>query len=880
MDSYTFNLKQELVSKMFTSVTQSGATNTMVHANNAMHNVIIANSNTQVKAISDGFSADADIGKFLERKVKIHSAVWEVGGNLAEEIRPWDLFLNNSAVQDKIANFYLLQGELEVTMLVNGTPFHAGMILGSYRYLYGNSAVSTTGGDTQIVTRSQRPHIWMNVSTNRSGCLCLPFLCPTAYLSLGDSTISASDLGKLNIDSVQPLLQLNAGTDRVTISVFARLINSKLTAPTQRNVTISGESKLDLSKYFLSETQSKPSPQKDDEYGKEGVVSGPASAIASYAGYFTDIPYIGPFATATQMGASAVSGIAKLFGYSKPVVLDNIRYMQNLPISNLALTEGEDTSQKLTVTGKQELCIDPATVGLDGTDELSLSYMTECETYITKFDWPVAAVQNEYIFSMDVDPMMERRIGGVGYTQLIPTSLSFASRMFSEWSGSLEFRFQVIASQYHRGRIGIIYDPYGSSGTDPYNVSFNTIMDLEEARDVTVTVKWQNDRPYLFCDDSILRTTAANGFYTTTTPGSRTVNRDNSNGVLYVQVINELVVPDAITKATVMVSVKAGKDFELVNPRGDAMQVFPYVYVAQSGGSKFNVDDYFKSETQSGEASNTEVVPQDENAPEGTDPIEITSNVVTSMPEKPLMYYGERITSLRQLLKRYCNYRTIHLTDNTFTTLMAITWVLKAFPTTGGFDVDGDDLTASATPYWYCASNYLSYLKYYYAGWRGSIRYKFTPMTRLKSLSATRYAGDGGRRASSRLRPETANGQVTLTDTNSISNIAYKGLKNNDYGTAGEALTQCRTKDGLEVEIPYQIPLRFSVTNKKYNASGQNTVENGYPGGSAFWLRAITEETNPKIDMETFVAAGEDFTFFGRVGAPVLYDYTPPSPDP
>lgn len=842
----------------------AGATTSMMHSDNSMHSLIISSTSSAVPAISDGQSDDADIGKFLERKVKIHSQTWSVGADFAATISPWALYLNNAAVLNKLANYNLLHADMEITILINGTSFHVGMLLASYSYMNTFNEVVTIGGDTQFVTRSQRPHCWINASTEKSGCICVPFFVPTPYLSLVDPTFDAASIGTLHIGSLEALQQINAGTDLISVTVFAQLKNVQLTAPTQGLVAISGPQDPDFD-FILYESQAKKK-SKDEYKEKDGIISSTASAIADYAGYFKNIPYIGKLATATQIGATAMGGIARLFGYSKPTNLSDVSLMRNMPVSSLALTEGADSSQKLTVTGKQEITLDPSTVGFDGTDELTILSFAQTESYLTKFSWPVTAVQDDYLFAIDVHPMIERRSAFVfGGAQIIPTALSFVSRPFAEWSGSIRFRFQVVASQFHKGRLGIIYDPHGPSGTDPYNVTFNTIIDLADVRDVTFEVKWQNDRPYLNCKNSLIDT-----FWTTTNPQTRTTDRSSANGVLYVQVLNDLVVPDAVTPATILVSVSAGDDFELVNPHGGAMQVFPYPPVAVAGPR-----DIWDLEYES-QASADEVTPVEENSPEGENIQEITTNVQIHAPQKSLIYYGERIVSIRQLIKRYCLWRTIG-NDPTTAAGERYVYAMKAFPTTGGYDPDAIDTTfVGSTPYWYCQNTYLTYFKYFFAGWRGSIRYKFLPLTDVQALRVEQTAGESLRKGASTFRPIYTSFLPTSTNPKEWAQIAGIG---GFYSASGSAATQNRTMDSLEVEIPYQVPLRFSLTQKKFNADSTNSLENGTPGGSAFHIVAYTAPT-PKFGMDAYVAAGEDFNFFGKVGAPVMYRHSGSGPFP
>jgi hypothetical protein len=845
---------------MFHLETQSSnGTITTVHASNSMHSTIEGDNGSRILATDDGFSADADIGKFLSRKVKIATYQWAVGAHLAYNFAPWNLFLANAAVANKLQNYQLIKGDLKLTFYVNGTPFHLGMLMVSYNYLGAGSAVVTIGGDTQLVTRSQRPHLYLNVSTNKSGCLCLPFFLPTNYLSLTSPLFNSAGIGTLNLDSFAALAQINAGTDTVTITVFAEMLNVKLTGPTMVAVSLAGPTTIPFD-MFVVEPQS-------DEYDNTGVISGPASAVADFAGKLTNVPVIAPFALATQIGATATGNIARLFGYSKPVQIADVQPMRNYPVSSLALVEGADTSQKLTMTGKAELSIDPNISELDSTDELSMEYIVTKESYITQFSWDVTDLVDTTLFAMDVDPMAERRAAVSGGYQIIPTALSFASRPFSAWSGTLKYRFQVIASQYHRGRISIIYDPTGPLTGDPYNTTFNSIIDLEDARDFTMEVKWQQDRAYCFISTDNTRT-----FYTQTAPQTRTSTRDTCNGIFYVRVVNELVVPDGTTGATILVSISAGDDFELVNPKGSSLAVETFAPVAQAltlGSSMF---DLFNIVPQS---SSTEITPEGENAPEQeTQTLELTTSVRTSPMEKPLMFYGERFVSFRQLLKRYTFFRALSYSSGAASQIFS-SMHLRQMPAMPGFDPNGPDLTAALTPYTYVGNCYINYLKLAYAGWKGSIRWKFLPVSSVKTMSVSRNTGDEERK----LDVDYAYDAIyayAVGATNAF--VAGNRLFTREMTGGGAAITQCRTQDALEVEIPYTTNLRFSKTHGDYLKVNTNSLANGYPGGDTF---RFFYDSAPGVALsliDTYVAAGEDFTLHGWVGAPVMYSSgTPPA---
>jgi len=57
-------------------------------------------------------NSDSDLGNFLERPTRIAEYQWAVSSPLFERLNPWQLFLNDPRVAEKIANFELYRSKL------------------------------------------------------------------------------------------------------------------------------------------------------------------------------------------------------------------------------------------------------------------------------------------------------------------------------------------------------------------------------------------------------------------------------------------------------------------------------------------------------------------------------------------------------------------------------------------------------------------------------------------------------------------------------------------------------------------------------------------------------------------------------------------------
>lgn len=812
-----------------------------------------------------GFSEDASISDFLSRPVKIASHVWAVGGDLSAVQDPWIAFIANPAVSDKLNNYKLLRGNLKLTVYVNGTPQHAGLAMLSYSFMSKSNEFVTIGGDTQLVTYSQRPRLFIVPQVNKGGCLCIPFMFPENYIDLQEASNTP---GQYHLSSFAPLKQNNSGTNPVTVTVFAHLTDVVLTAPTTKAAALSAEG-LDRSyiwdvEPFNDEHVKKPKKKrsvkkvKKDEYHDDGPVSSIASAVAKAAGELERVPVIGPFAVATSMAADAVGGIASFFGFSKPAQIGDIGRMINTPVGDMALSDGKDTSAKMSLTAKQEITIDPRTFGMDGEDCLSLKYWASKESYITKFDFTNAQLVDQYIFAIAVTPSLYRLDSVTFGDRVIPTAIDHISRPFEFWSGTLEFRFIFIASQFHRGRLAIIYDPSGSPGTvDPYNTTYSTIVDLSEGRDVTISVPWMQAKPYKKVDQTY--TTPTN--YTVSSPGAFATDQF-SNGVLYVRVLNDLNSPDNVTDVTCCVFVRGGDDFEVANPNGSGIQDITYAVPTSTD----NVDssyiwdvEPFNEEQERDTAKDSEAAPEIQE-----ETIVKLGTSLTYDDMKALVFFGEAFTSIRQLMKRFTYYRYQKMDDATSANAYRLYYQnMPSMPYYFGPDAtDGIDTIAGGAGF-NTGTTFMQYFSQAYAGWRGGIRYKMVP-TSASAGSTLFWTRQNGRTDAYSQAPQ----QTAMTAAGTFNAALSDGALVFEDTTSGASGTN-RNMLSKEVELPYASPYRFSLTSRDVYSNSESFY---FPGGySTRWIYSSGTTFHPADALITYCAVADDFTFTGFVGAPVYY---------
>jgi hypothetical protein len=518
------------------------------------------------------------------------------------------------------------------------------------------------------------------------------------------------------------------------------------------------------------------------------------------------------------MGAETVAGIASIFGYSKPSEISNAGFMRNTPNYSMATADGSDMVQKLSLNRKQEITVDPVTVGLsDCEDTMAIAKIASIESYITDFEWsPAETTPDTWLFSIAVTPTQYLNITtGGGVDGIVPTACCYASRPFKYWSGTMKFRFKIIASAFTRGRLAFVYDPNSISNTtlDTYNTNFLAMVDISETKDFTIEVPWMQSEPYK-------PTTDTGALFVS--DGSQ-LSTTSSNGVLGVRIVNDLVQPDGTTPVKIAVFVSAGDDFETVNPIG----ILP------------------KEGFTAASATVTDAPMED--APEEGDTSITLGSESNAIDHKALVFFGERIGSFREFIKRYSYHRVMNVSNPDLTTAMK-TFQMASFPAYRRSD--------SNVP-----SNMLQYVCASHAAWRGSVRYKINAQSdgvfQMFVDRETNITGPVFTFVGTSLLPSNSSGDSTVAYMEGYTNVA-----------SGTVLTT-QAMPTLEYEVPYANSVRFSqVRRDNLNVSN----EYGYISRINSLVKAGVTGSETVAHLVVHVAAGEDFQVFGFVGAPVLYD--------
>jgi len=741
--------------------------------------------------------------------------------------------------------------------MISGNPFYYGRAILDYNPYTVNDDVTRNRAffSQDLIQCSQKPHILIDPTTSQGGEMCLPFIWPENYLDI-TSLNWEDDMGYCTIRDFDVLHHANGGTDPITITVVVWAENVKLGIPTNTQAqTGTSDCPLDsLGFPIVYEEQAgkrRNNMTSDNEFTNNGLISKPATSVMNSANALSMIPMISPYAKATSLISGAIAKVAKALGYSRPQVLHDIVPYVPRYLGNLCNTDAPEPIIKLSVDSKNELTIDTRVMGLGGADELTIHSIASRMSYWRQFDWPETAVTDTLLTSIAVLPSYMETLTVPPVQEIHPTALAFAAAPFDCWQGSIRFRFNVICSEYHRGRLRLVYNPSTlAAGAISFNRVYSTIIDIAEERDFEYEVRWADVRAW--APVSPYTTVSTANLYDDVNP--ITCGNAVDNGSLTIYVLNELATP-SITAADVKIQVwvGAGDDFAVSVP------------------TRSNIEEISLFQQQTAIAPEPDIMAS--NADSSNNPTH-PSSVPSYGHEIPkdnqyLVYQGERIISFRDLLRRYQYNYSYWPGDIGTSTIDRIVSIRKTdFPFYRGWDPNGPDQGLDSalgnSPFTFSSQTLLNYLTPAFACRRGALRYKvlFTNVNSPAdcSLGVTRDSPLGA-----------TNLSTFYSVSNTIIGDRRSAINNSPRNNlSGGIVTPVRVNPCLEFEIPYY------TLGQRFHPARNITLFNGVHQTSTFTIDVPANTDSKWYRLDFYVSIGEDYQLGMFTGAPITFVYADP----
>lgn len=401
--------------------------------------------------------ASQDIISMLSRPGLVANFEWaetDENDKLLRVVDIPEMIMSSKFKAAKLKYFKYFRSDFRLRVVINATRFHAGRLL--IVWAPGTKLSSISGrNELDIASLLCFPSIIVDPATNQSTEFTIPFISPFLYypnITYGDAT---ADLCQL--------LTQNMGV--VKVFVLNKLSSGQATT-TPVSISIYG--------WFDKPVVSVPI------YAEMGVVSDVIDGLVS--------PMTEIVTTATD-AASGASRMLRTVGLSKP---DNIgANMRVTPVvaNSLAYGVGCDTIEKLTIDPKANL--EPCNE-LFGTkdDEMDIVYIGKTWALLARAEWTTTAKSGDKIWSADLFPPQT-------------TTAGWMIRAFKYWCGNVRVRIQIVANQFVTGRVMAVYIPSGvdlpetAILSDYSDQMYNQVYDLTGTSESEFTIPFNAPYPVL-----------------------------------------------------------------------------------------------------------------------------------------------------------------------------------------------------------------------------------------------------------------------------------------------------------------------------------------------------------------------------------------------
>lgn len=762
-----------------------------------------------------------DISHFFERPVLFNTTEWAEGTNFFNSYNPWLYFLL-PFIQQKLAGYARLTADLEVEVRLNGSPFRFSQLLASYRPLFYrnkagqasasdplefNSLAEFSGGylpedgcnvgtflsvtpsgssDFTIMARSQRQHAYLDVASSQGCHMRFPFLHPFGALRVGPAageTMSLLDselcaMGTFTLESLATLRNTQPASGiGVTVDVYVRAVNVRV---------------------WLASGSSAPEfvPQ-----GSERKPSEVASSVAKTMSFFSRAPVIGHYATLSSYLASGVSSILQFFGYTPRPDTSLPQYVTGYSFPVESSVTCPKKVRNLGLDHNNNVVIDPAVIGPSSVDELALSVFCAKPTLLARTYFWSSLQPMDPIFLLPVSPFhyiseLQTNSARPDMRRFQMTPCSLAAMNFRYWRGTMCVRFDVIKTQFHRGRLRLTWEPEigGSTTREVANLyttkeGYQQMVNWDITANNSLTVKVgfgarkgrltipRFGAPALSDKTFITNTEATSGGIA---GGTLVVDNyeDYFNGFLRMSILTRLQSPDESFPLPIMVHVWY-EDMEFYDPleNGPSLTTVQQWPPYSSTSLPTSSSSYYGTVYDGEDVENLMTRPL---VPEGFFPqgqeVDTTHVFQPSTVVEEAVHEGEKVGSLRSLIQRDVLYDTLCFEVPTVVTQPSVSssgatvssyvppvvfdCMIPSYPfsygTVGPLRNTTFTTTTSNPSYAYTGTDGISrtyypshartnlfcLLRECFVGFRGSYNWKFTPViesgTSVKIMAASR----------------------------------------------------------------------------------------------------------------------------------------------
>jgi len=384
--------------------------------------------------------------------------------------------------------------------------------------------------------KTQQPRIEVNVNRDTMVEIKIPYVSPSTHYNL---QTREGIWGRIFCSVYSPLVGLSAG---INVNVFVSFEDIDLVIPTYG------------------------SPQGGElENEKKTSISVNLRRAKKIATDASRIPLLSSIATPASWFLAAAENCASALGWSAAYNSDGLSRIGDYMNPYNLTCDGQRNSLPMGMSKDNEIDVLPGFAG-NNIDEMSIKFFATRPAYIDHFSIGTSDAVGAIAYNNIVSPAIFRTpIATHGSGVLIgsvysATPVGFLMNMTKYWRGSLVYSFKFVKTEFHTGKIEIVYQPYRLSAVSYANTVYcpRHIVDIKDTDEFHVTIPYMQLTPW--SDSSIIL------------------------GQLGVYVVSPLNCPTSVSSTIdVLIEVAAGDDFAIACPRNVMTMPMTYDTSPQSG---------------------------------------------------------------------------------------------------------------------------------------------------------------------------------------------------------------------------------------------------------------------------------------------------------
>lgn len=510
--------------------------------------------------------------------------------------------LSSNIFRDKIKGYYGMRFKMVFTLNVNAERFQQGRYRLCYVPLGGTAQTNdidlwVNQHSATLVQRSNLPGVDIDLNCDTTAVLEIPFSMAADFYMLNSTYNEAVGMLRLFPYSVMESVSGSTSCSYTLwahfeeVELIGRVVPFELQAPR-----------------FRSSIKKKNQNASELEAEKSGVgpISSVAFQISRAAKYFNPVPVLGDYSSKLAWASDIIGNSASVFGWSSPANLAPSVQVMRSRLYGATNVNKADYTPPMSLQSDNQVDVLPGAFGTD-KDELDISNFVSIPTYYNKFTMDTSDLVNDIIADIKVTPVIGNlSVDGV-HNRLDTGPMGYLSRKFTYWRGGITYKFKIVKTEFHSGRIAVWFMPdknnsVAANNTVNSSYTNRTIIDLREHSEFTITVPYIHETPYM--------------------------DYNYSTGRLKMGIIDKLVAPSTVPSAIhFIVEISGAPDLEFAVPLTTPF-VYPSSVTLQSPLSESHTCEIFSGNV--GNMSDTKFQ------------VSTASAAI-----------GEKIINLRTLLKKY-----------------------------------------------------------------------------------------------------------------------------------------------------------------------------------------------------------------------------------